>query len=187
MNQTIAVHEIGHAIIALSRGFVVKRISVNGPPHHPGNVDRDLPPEELAAGKNSNDPDWALRDLAVFCAGYVAEKVALGDHNEPCLNGHPDADRPMMDQCALMHLAMEADQAAVLKAGDPSKVRHEWRKRVAIDWGVYDAVIEVTEEDVRKELAPLKDDILRVAEILLAEKLMTGARLKRLLATPAAK
>ena len=70
MDRRIAVHEVGHGIIALSRGFLVRRVRLDGPRDRPGKVDRDVPPEE---GKDCNDPVWASKDLAVFCGGFVAE------------------------------------------------------------------------------------------------------------------
>jgi hypothetical protein len=174
----IAAHEICHAIIALLYGYKVIAVRYDGPPHNPGLVEREIP-----GGKDGNDPEWARKELALFCAGYEGEIVVFGGFEPRFQNSNdPESDWHMVDQCAIVALDIEEDILA-LNATQGSVPRHKWREGLPkLRWAEYDKLIEQAEGEVAELLARHKSAILPLAEILYKKRRLTGTEFEELFA-----
>jgi hypothetical protein len=169
-----AVHEVGHGIIAVLKGYILNAVHLDGPPHNPGYVDRAIP-----GGLDGNDPVWARKELAVFCAGYMSERVIYGWNHEPYVrNAHQDSDWWVIRQCAVMHLQIQADIDAINLAEDPgggplSKIL--WRDVLpSLAWDQYDALTRAVEGEVRNQLEERTVAIRHLARILERDRVIDG-------------
>lgn len=171
----IALHECGHALIAVANGYILNAVRIDGPPENPGKIDRTIP-----GNGTGDDPIWARKELAVFCAGYMAERLFFGQEKKEYINGHHEADRPMMDHCAVNTLGIKKDCSLIQGSRNPKNrsslmPRHLWRRYIrAIEWKVYDDLIRVVEDEVRIQLELHKDSLCSCCRLLLEKRALTG-------------
>ncbi len=173
-----AIHEASHAAVAIMRGFYVYGTRIDGPNFRPGGLWREFP-EGISA---ENDQGWAQHDLAVFAAGYLGELHFFpGTQNrEEWVTGSDDADRMMVDYCAVQALEIPAD-IAILQAPNPPP-KTEWRNALPQPhWDQYDDVIQHVTNQVNAILALKQESIRAIARLLLAEGFVVGSALYNLM------
>jgi len=171
-----AIHEVSHAIIAVLNGYNLLGVHLDGPSNNPGYITREIP-----GGYDGNDPIWSRKELALFCAGYVGERVIYGWNEESYVkNSDQDSDWWVIRQCAVVHLDIEKDineiNQSVDPGGDPLS-RILWRDVLPqLAWDQYDTLIRTVEDEVYKQLQDREFLIWRLARILNQEKFMEGPR-----------
>lgn len=183
--ERIAVHECGHAIIAVEYGYELVAVRIDGPPDNPGNIERTIP-----GGGNGNEPNWARKELALFSAGYLSERLFFVEEDKRYVTGHPDADRPMMDQCAIVSLDIASDIREINGSRNPNSgcgpmPRNLWRRYLRkIDWGVYDKLIHAVEEEVKQVLKNHVEAVCVAARILNKQRALSGPEFQAALQNP---
>jgi hypothetical protein len=173
--QRMAIHEAGHAVVAIVKEFFVYGAMLDGPDHNPGAVWRQFPPGKTA----ETDRDWAGREMRMFMGGYIAERVCLGDNCDNWVNAE-GGDYGLRDYCAFQNLEIPEDVALIRRLGAEGRqvAYHLWRRELSqLRWDKYDAVISTGESDVIAILTRLKDVVLSIAQRLLAENHVRGRQL----------
>jgi hypothetical protein len=103
-----SIHEASHVTEAIDQGFRVYGVMFDGPEDHAGCIWRVFPEGKSA----ETHPDWARKELAVFCAGYMGEREFY-QKNDPRYLVGPDGDTAMTE-CMAFHAAdIKPDAAAV--------------------------------------------------------------------------
>ena len=115
--QQAAIHEASHAVVAVTRGFFVFGLMLDGPDFLPGAVWRHSP-EGMTV---ETSRDCARRELAIMVAGYLGEREFYG-HNR--VEWIENGDRGFIDYAARYRLlrSRKCDLSASLSSRDRSRL-----------------------------------------------------------------
>jgi hypothetical protein len=180
--QQVTIHEASHVTEAIGQGFRVYGVMFDGPEDQAGCIWRVFPEGKSA----ETHQDWARKELAVFCAGYMGERVFYKNKNDPRFLVGPDGDTAMIDYLAFQASGIKADEAAVNAALAKGNIpRDQWRKAIPqLQWKAYDLLIKQVEGEVEQSLKAKRTQIEQIAKESLDQGHISGRRLYEILGVP---
>jgi len=174
--QQAAIHEASHAVVAVTSGFFVFGLMLDGPDFLPGAVWRHSP-EGMTV---ETSRDCARRELAIMVAGYLGEREFYG-HNR--VEWIENGDRGFIDYAALQALEIAGDLSVVQQRQVPA---HLWRTILnrELSWGEYDRLISVVEDEVAQTIRDRRTQVEQLARRLLASGYLPGREVYEVMNEP---
>lgn len=180
--QQVKIHEASHIAEAIGQGFRVYGVQFDDPEDQAGSAWRVFPEGKSA----ETHQDWARKELAVFCAGYMGEREFYKNKNNPQFLVGPDGDTAMIDDLVFQASGIKADDVAV-KAALAKRYfpRDQWRKAIPqLNWKAYDLLINQVEGEVERSLKAKRPQIEQIAKELLDQGHIRGRRLYEIMGVP---